>query len=226
VCCVEAEEHVIAEVAAADTSGHLAAVVGGDAYDHHLPDAVGGQPSMEVVASEGDADVTREFDLPGTGINNQRVAMDRFDATAEAGATEIWELTISDRISHNFHVHGVQFQVVDVDGEPPPPPVLSGWRDTAFLRPDTTIRIAVLFGDYTDPDLPYMFHCHLVQHEDQGTMGQFVVVEPESQPATSTDTTMNPDTRMMNQQLIFRDPPDGPEPNMCPHTHERTGHQQ
>jgi blue copper oxidase len=36
-----------------------------------------------------------------------------------------------------------------------------------------------------------MFHCHLVQHEDRGMMGQFVVVEPESQPATSTDTRMN-----------------------------------
>jgi FtsP/CotA-like multicopper oxidase with cupredoxin domain len=79
---------------------------------------------MGVVASEGDADVTREFDLPGTRINDQRVEMDRLDATAKAGATEIWELAISDGISHNFHVHGVQFQVVGVDGvdgEPPSP---------------------------------------------------------------------------------------------------------
>jgi suppressor of ftsI len=50
--------------------------------------------------------------------------------------------------------------------------------ETDAPRPDTTVRIALLFGDYTDPDLPYMFHCHLVQHEDQGMMGQFVVVEP------------------------------------------------
>jgi FtsP/CotA-like multicopper oxidase with cupredoxin domain len=134
-------------------------------------------PAPDLVASGEDADVTREFDLSGTRINDQRMDMDRLDATVEAGATEIWEVTISDGIPHNFHVHGVQFQVVDVDGEPPPPD-LSGWKDTVFLRPDTTVRIALLFGDYTDPDLPYMFHCHLVQHEDQGMMGQFVVAEP------------------------------------------------
>ena len=34
------------------------------------------------------------------------------------------------------------------------------------------------FEDYADPDTPYMYHCHLLWHEDQGMMGQFVVVEP------------------------------------------------
>jgi FtsP/CotA-like multicopper oxidase with cupredoxin domain len=33
------------------------------------------------------------------------------------------------------------------------------------------------FSDYTDPDVPYMFHCHVLEHEDSGMMGQFVVVE-------------------------------------------------
>jgi FtsP/CotA-like multicopper oxidase with cupredoxin domain len=37
------------------------------------------------------------------------------------------------------------------------------------------------FGDHTDPDLPFMFHCHLLRHEDQGMMGQFVVVEAGEQ---------------------------------------------
>jgi FtsP/CotA-like multicopper oxidase with cupredoxin domain len=32
------------------------------------------------------------------------------------------------------------------------------------------------FVDYADPETPYMFHCHILQHEDQGMMGQFVVV--------------------------------------------------
>jgi hypothetical protein len=34
------------------------------------------------------------------------------------------------------------------------------------------------FTDFTDPSMPYMFHCHLLRHEDQGLMGQFVVVAP------------------------------------------------
>jgi FtsP/CotA-like multicopper oxidase with cupredoxin domain len=112
-----------------------------------------------------------------TEPNGDQMDLDRVDATVEAGETEVWAVTNGDGMPHNFHVHGAQFQVVDVDGEPPPPE-LAGWKDTVFLRPDTTVRIALRFGDYTDPDLPYMFHCHLVQHEDRGMMGQFVVVEP------------------------------------------------
>jgi FtsP/CotA-like multicopper oxidase with cupredoxin domain len=34
------------------------------------------------------------------------------------------------------------------------------------------------FSDYTDPDHPYMLHCHRLRHEDQGMMAQFVVVKP------------------------------------------------
>jgi FtsP/CotA-like multicopper oxidase with cupredoxin domain len=37
------------------------------------------------------------------------------------------------------------------------------------------------FRDYADPDTPYMFHCHLLPHEDAGMMGQFVVVRPGQQ---------------------------------------------
>ena len=38
------------------------------------------------------------------------------------------------------------------------------------------------FEDYADPDSPYMYHCHLLRHEDQGMMAQFVVVEPGEDP--------------------------------------------
>ena len=44
------------------------------------------------------------------------------------------------------------------------------------------------FEDYADPDTPYMYHCHMLWHEDQGMMGQFVVVEP-GQHATMTEGT-------------------------------------
>ena len=44
------------------------------------------------------------------------------------------------------------------------------------------MEILVRFEPYTDPQFPYMFHCHLTLHEDQGMMGQFVVVEPGTDP--------------------------------------------
>lgn len=82
---------------------------------------------------------------------------------------------------HNFHVHDAQFQVLTVDGGPPPP-ALSRWKDTIYLPPQRPIRIVLRFTGHTDPNMPYMYHCHLLWHEDTGMMGQFVVVEPGQSP--------------------------------------------
>jgi FtsP/CotA-like multicopper oxidase with cupredoxin domain len=119
---------------------------------------------------------TRTFRLSGTQINGEDMDMDRIDATVTAGTVEIWEVTAGGG-AHNFHVHGVQFQVLDLDGAPPPDH-LRGWKDTVEARADTTTRLIVPFTSHTDPDAPYMFHCHKLRHEDRGMMGQFVVVEP------------------------------------------------
>jgi len=39
-----------------------------------------------------------------------------------------------------------------------------------------TVRIIMQFKDYADINVPYMYHCHILEHEDQGMMGQFLVV--------------------------------------------------
>ncbi|GIF73516.1 multicopper oxidase family protein [Asanoa siamensis] len=121
--------------------------------------------------------VNRDFQLTGTNINGEQMDMDRIDAVVEQGATEIWTVRNTDGQRHNFHVHDVQFQVLSVDGDEPPPE-LRGWKDTVFLPPKSEVRIILRFADYADPDMPYMYHCHLLMHEDDGMMGQFVVVAP------------------------------------------------
>lgn len=77
---------------------------------------------------------------------------------------------------HNFHVHGVQFRVLSVNGRAPEP-ALRGAKDTVFVPNGTTVKLAMRFEGPADPHAPYMFHCHLLLHEDRGMMGQFVVVE-------------------------------------------------
>ena len=52
-----------------------------------------------------------------------------------------------------------------------------GWKDTVLVEDDETVRIMMEFKDYADPHSPYMFHCHILEHEDHGMMGQFVVVD-------------------------------------------------
>ena len=47
---------------------------------------------------------------------------------------------------------------------------------TVLVMPKETVRIITHFSDFTDPHNPYMFHCHILEHEDAGMMGQFVVI--------------------------------------------------
>ncbi|MEV4533282.1 multicopper oxidase domain-containing protein [Asanoa sp. NPDC049518] len=120
---------------------------------------------------------TRDFRLNGTNINGDEMDMGRIDAVVTRGTTEIWRVGNSDGQRHNFHVHDVRFQVLSLGGGAPPAE-LSGWKDTIFLPPGAEAELIMEFADFADPEMPYMYHCHLLMHEDDGMMGQFVVVEP------------------------------------------------
>ncbi|MDJ0350518.1 multicopper oxidase domain-containing protein [Cryobacterium sp. PH29-G1] len=127
--------------------------------------------------SKADASVERSFTLNGYTINNRLMDMTRIDETVQAGATEVWTVDNAMPLPHNFHVHAVQFQVLRV-GTEPPPAELSGWKDTIYLEPGVRYELIMQFSEYTDPDFPYMIHCHMLAHEDAGMMAQFVVVQP------------------------------------------------
>ncbi|MGW5380366.1 multicopper oxidase family protein [Nocardia sp. NPDC003999] len=125
----------------------------------------------------GDSVLERHFDLNLAGINGRPMAMDRIDFAVTRGTAETWVVRNNDGMPHNFHIHDVRFRVLAVDDEPPPP-ALTGPKDTVFLPPNSTVRLAMRFDGPADPDAPYMYHCHLLWHEDLGMMGQFVVVNP------------------------------------------------
>jgi blue copper oxidase len=119
----------------------------------------------------------------------------RIDVVATVDTTEVWTVENSMGSPHNFHVHDMQFQILDIDGAAPPAQ-LAGWKDTVYLRPDSTYWLIVHFADYADPDHPYMYHCHLLRHEESGMMGQFLVLNPgEAVPDTWTTPTTRTRTR-------------------------------
>jgi len=137
-----------------------------------IPEAMGAAPDLDgaEVAEE------RSFSLSGFNqINGESMDVQRIDFGVREGTVEVWEVSNADGYMHNFHVHDVQFQVLGVDGAAPPER-LRGWKDTVQLVPQRKYRLALRFADYTDPNLPYMYHCHILAHEDSGMMGQFVVL--------------------------------------------------
>lgn len=108
-------------------------------------------------------------------INGRKMAPDFINERIEMNTTEIWELFNTSPMMHPFHVHNGQFQVLDRNGNPPPPNEI-GWKDTVKVGSGERVRIIMRFTDYANPDAPYMYHCHILEHEDRGMMGQFVVV--------------------------------------------------
>jgi FtsP/CotA-like multicopper oxidase with cupredoxin domain len=119
--------------------------------------------------------VTRSFRFAGTSINGRNYDHDRIDDVATVGTDEVWTVHATDGL-HVFHLHDVRFRIIDIDGGIPPP-LLAGWKDTLRLTPQQRYRLLVRFEDYADPVHPYMFHCHILQHEDQGMMGQVLVTD-------------------------------------------------
>jgi FtsP/CotA-like multicopper oxidase with cupredoxin domain len=88
----------------------------------------------------------------------------RVDVTIRRGTTEIWKITNVDDvfggIEHNFHMHLVQFRVLDRDGAPPLPGE-TGLKDTVVIPAGTSVRVQATFADYLGR---YVYHCHLMEH--------------------------------------------------------------
>jgi FtsP/CotA-like multicopper oxidase with cupredoxin domain len=98
--------------------------------------------------------------------------MDRIDVEAKLGSWEIWDLTTKE-MPHPFHIHGASFRILSLNGKAPPAHQ-SGWKDTALI--DGKAEILVHFDREGAKSHPFMFHCHVLEHEDVGMMAQFVTV--------------------------------------------------
>lgn len=122
---------------------------------------------------------TRDFVLKNFQINGQSMDMYRVDATIDHRGPEVWTVKNDNPDwPHNFHIHNARFQVLDMSDNPVPEIGTIGWKDTVGIAPGATATLAVEFGYYPDPNWAYMYHCHMLWHEDNGMMGQFVIVEP------------------------------------------------
>ena len=106
---------------------------------------------------------------PVMAINGRSFEMSRVDVAAKLGTVELWHVE-SEMMGHPFHVHGTQFQVLSVNGRKPPAH-MQGWKDTVIV--DREAEILVPFSQPAAADAAFMFHCHILEHEDAGMMGQY-----------------------------------------------------
>lgn len=126
----------------------------------------------------------------GFTLNGEIMDMMTINEYVEEDAVEIWSLENRTMIAHPFHIHDIHFHVLDIDPDgpgpmpaAPPEPWQAGPKDTVLVGPGAVLRFIGQFSDFAnDPEGPggigeaaYMYHCHILPHEDAGMMGQFAV---------------------------------------------------
>jgi len=112
-------------------------------------------------------------------LNGQLFDMNRVDYQVPLNNTEIWVLQNQTMVAHPIHIHDVQFYILDRDGNPVLP-AERGRKDVVLVLPNETVRFITKFEDFSDSIVPYVFHCHILMHEDDGMMGQFLVINGTS----------------------------------------------
>ena len=107
-------------------------------------------------------------------FNDSTFNMMRIDYEIPLNNIEIWKLVNETMVAHPFHIHDVQFYLFDRSGSTPPAEEL-GRKDVVLVPPGDSVMFITKFEDFADTIIPFMYHCHILMHEDDGMMGQFIV---------------------------------------------------
>ena len=136
--------------------------------------------------TESMATTSRNFDIQNTDmgsmngsamthtINNKVFDTNRIDELIANGAIEVWTFDNTNGTEpHPMHLHGVQFQILSrTGGRNSLIPSEKGWKDMVLCMPGEKVKIIIPFNAYTGK---FLFHCHNLEHEDSGMMGQYKV---------------------------------------------------
>ncbi len=98
-------------------------------------------------------------------INGREFNGNRTDTTVAAGTVEEWTLINPSLMDHPFHLHVWPMQVVEQSGDAPDTPV---WRDVVNVPANGRAKVRIRFQDFAGRSV---YHCHILDHEDQGMMG-------------------------------------------------------
>jgi FtsP/CotA-like multicopper oxidase with cupredoxin domain len=124
---------------------------------------------------------TRTFTLTMSGthpmhkINGLTFDINRIDWETPLNSLEKWRIVNATADFHPMHTHEAQWQVLSRNNNTNLPPSDKGWKDTVMLNPGETVEVLVKFTDYKGI---YLFHCHNLEHEDEGMMLNFKVIDP------------------------------------------------
>ncbi len=135
-------------------------------------------------------------------FDNLAYSTNVINQTLDLNAVERWNITNSSGFSHSFHIHDIQFHLISRTGgnNTGIKTYEEGWKDTLFIGQNQTVSFIAKFDGFASNTNPFMYHCHFSNHEDEGLMGQFVVVNHAVE-----DLAIASFTRYGNNNLIQLD---------------------
>lgn len=142
---------------------------------------------------EADAILTRDFELQreandcgGAAWRINGLGFHDIVELPTLGTSEVWRFINRSGLAHPMHMHLVMFRVLDrqpftieddvvTPSGPavPPIPTEAGYKDTVRVEPNEIVRVVARFEDYTGH---YAYHCHILEHEDNEMMRQFMTM--------------------------------------------------
>ncbi len=102
-------------------------------------------------------------------INGEPYNGARLDTEVKLNTVEDWQIANTGVMDHPFHIHGNAFQVISRNGTSES---LLTWRDTILVKRGETVRIRIPFRDFEGLTV---YHCHVLDHEDLGMMGNLMI---------------------------------------------------
>ena len=117
-------------------------------------------------------------------INGKPYSPDCVDSVTKLGDVEEWTIQNTAQEAHVFHIHQLDFQVTEINGEPAP---FIGYNDVVTLpaaASDVDPSVVKVIIPFTDPVIlgEFVYHCHIIQHEDKGMMQNILVIDPNAPP--------------------------------------------
>jgi FtsP/CotA-like multicopper oxidase with cupredoxin domain len=130
-----------------------------------LPTAAKRNFSLEMPAMNGMMMHDAQGNMTGFTINSVAFDMDTVNTTVAMNTVEEWTITNTSNMSHPFHLHVWPMQLISVGSQVIDDPQ---WQDVVIVPPLSKSVVRVAFENHSGIT---MYHCHILDHEDQGMMG-------------------------------------------------------
>jgi FtsP/CotA-like multicopper oxidase with cupredoxin domain len=158
----------------------------------------------EVLQNPADPNSTTNFYITEEGQTPALFTMCQApNIVVHAGTVEDWTIQNQAQEDHIFHIHQLHFQVMAVDGVAVNDPALRDTYDIPYWSGTGAYHSIRVRMDFSDPNIigTFVYHCHILEHEDGGMMGAIQILPPGS--AATAAVTASASSIAPNQNVTL-----------------------